>query len=269
MMLILELRRLGTMGSAVLPIFILSALADNVRPHTFPANPDDAVLVAAWWLAFAVALWFAASVGFWVLAEKLPTSPQRRHWHERGAQWTMPGSRHLARGVFAASTLVIPACSTSGPEAPILHAVDVNLSDQTFSANRTSASSQSPTTQLPHSTTSTAADSSSTTSSSTVELAPEPPPIEVGIGPHPIALSENAKNDESGATYTVQEGDSLWSIAQAHTTRGTSSHLSTHVSSYWRQLIQDNAASLRSGDPNLIFVGETINLPPLSSVTAD
>jgi nucleoid-associated protein YgaU len=36
------------------------------------------------------------------------------------------------------------------------------------------------------------------------------------------------------------------------------------ISPYWRAVIRANRAALRSGDPDLIFPGEWISLPPTS-----
>lgn len=61
--------------------------------------------------------------------------------------------------------------------------------------------------------------------------------------------------------YTVVKGDNLWSIAAGHleTERETTSK--ADIARYWRRVIAANKEHLRSGDPNLIFPGETIELP--------
>lgn len=61
----------------------------------------------------------------------------------------------------------------------------------------------------------------------------------------------------------VREGDHLWSISEdtLETMLG-SSVPDDVVSPYWRQVVEVNAPLLRSGDPDLIFPGETVVLPP-------
>lgn len=49
--------------------------------------------------------------------------------------------------------------------------------------------------------------------------------------------------------YTIQSGDTLWGIAQRFLGSG----------SRWPEIYR--ASSLRSGDPNLIFPGEVVNIP--------
>jgi nucleoid-associated protein YgaU len=63
------------------------------------------------------------------------------------------------------------------------------------------------------------------------------------------------------------QGDNLWTISRDHLARVTGRHasdLSDHeIATYWLRVIAANRASLRSGDPDLIFPGESIQLPPV------
>jgi hypothetical protein len=52
-------------------------------------------------------------------------------------------------------------------------------------------------------------------------------------------------------------GDNLWSIAAAH----IGARRAADVVPYWRQVVDANRSTLRSGDPNLIFPGELVALP--------
>jgi hypothetical protein len=65
------------------------------------------------------------------------------------------------------------------------------------------------------------------------------------------------------------EGDNLWTIARDHiaaVTNRRSSDLSDHeIATYWLRVIAVNRAALRSGNPDLIFPGELIMLPPLNT----
>jgi hypothetical protein len=55
-----------------------------------------------------------------------------------------------------------------------------------------------------------------------------------------------------GAPYVVRSGDSLSDIARQAYGQGKR----------WREIWEANKTQLRSGDPNVIFPGETINIPP-------
>lgn len=73
---------------------------------------------------------------------------------------------------------------------------------------------------------------------------------------------------EVGRHHAVVPGDNLWDIAAAHLAQAhgiAGSELSpAEIHAYWTRLIAANRDSLRSGDPNLIYPGEVIQLPPLS-----
>jgi len=62
--------------------------------------------------------------------------------------------------------------------------------------------------------------------------------------------------------YTVRKGDNLWRIALAHL--ADNSEPNVGLGSYWRLVIETNRGRIRSGDPNLIFPGEVILLPPVT-----
>ena len=58
----------------------------------------------------------------------------------------------------------------------------------------------------------------------------------------------------------VEPGDHLWRISKRHL---DSLEAFGPVAAYWRQVITANVDSLRSGDPDLIYPGEVITLPPV------
>ncbi|MFZ0013748.1 MAG: hypothetical protein WAL25_06480 [Acidimicrobiia bacterium] len=73
-----------------------------------------------------------------------------------------------------------------------------------------------------------------------------------------------SRDDTPTTTETevvVQRGDHLWKISARH--------LRTHaperpIAGYWLDVIDENMARLRSGDPDLIYPGEVILMPELS-----
>jgi hypothetical protein len=69
----------------------------------------------------------------------------------------------------------------------------------------------------------------------------------------------------AGHDITVEAGDNLWNLAKheltdAHGERPTNAE----IVPYWRDVIDANADELRSGDPDLIYPGETITLPAIA-----
>lgn len=75
-------------------------------------------------------------------------------------------------------------------------------------------------------------------------------PIVIGVG----------TAGEDGTSVVVEPGDHLWKISEQHL--GESG--STEVAPYWRRVVVLNEPTLRSGDPDLIYPGETIRLPPIN-----
>jgi len=66
----------------------------------------------------------------------------------------------------------------------------------------------------------------------------------------------------------VVQGDNLWTISRDHLAavgNRRPSDLSDHeIATYWLRVIAVNRSSLRSGNPDVIFPGELIMLPPVS-----
>jgi nucleoid-associated protein YgaU len=76
----------------------------------------------------------------------------------------------------------------------------------------------------------------------------------------PIGLSTGGKTVSS---VVVEEGDHLWKISQTHLDQVLGKQATAgEVDPYWRSVIEANRKRLVSGDPNLIFPGEVVVLPP-------
>jgi len=86
------------------------------------------------------------------------------------------------------------------------------------------------------------------------------------IGTVPVAAPgrTDAAVAAAATNYTVVAGDNLWAIA-AHRLRESvgTQHSTAVIARYWRRLVAANAGTLRSGDPNLIYPGEVVLLPPV------
>ena len=75
----------------------------------------------------------------------------------------------------------------------------------------------------------------------------------------PVALGEGPAPNGS---VVVQPGDHLWKISATHLEGSLDRPPEpAEIDSYWRVVIETNRASLTSGDPDLIFPGEVIELP--------
>lgn len=76
----------------------------------------------------------------------------------------------------------------------------------------------------------------------------------------PVRMVSESEGAE-GAEVTVRPGDHLWKISARHLGEHSPD---SQVAPYWRRVVAVNTPNLRSGDPDLIYPGETISLPPIS-----
>lgn len=96
--------------------------------------------------------------------------------------------------------------------------------------------------------------------------APTPPastPAPPGPGPVP---APPAPGPLRATNVVVRPGDDLWRLAAARlqTALGRVANAS-EIGPYWVEVVEANRARLRSGDPDLIFPGEELWLPPFPS----
>lgn len=82
----------------------------------------------------------------------------------------------------------------------------------------------------------------------------------VGRGDRPHAETQERARD--AAAHTVVAGDHLWGIAEARLRAAWEREpTEAETAAYWREVIAANRARLVSGDPDLVFPGEVIELP--------
>jgi len=67
--------------------------------------------------------------------------------------------------------------------------------------------------------------------------------------------------ESPSGTVVVERGDHLWKISERHLGPNTPDR---QVAPYWREVIEVNTPTLRSGDPDLIYPGEVVALPEVS-----
>lgn len=96
--------------------------------------------------------------------------------------------------------------------------------------------------------------------------APSPaPPYPPGAesAPAPAVPPPEATAGDGPASTTVVPGDNLWLISERALAGALGRPPSEReVASYWRLVIDENRDRLRSGDPDLIYPGEVVVLPP-------
>jgi hypothetical protein len=82
----------------------------------------------------------------------------------------------------------------------------------------------------------------------------------------PRAPAPDTAGHAQAQVHVVAAGENLWRIAADHLAahRGVARAQLTpgDVASYWHALVAANADRLRSGDPDLVYPGERIRLPP-------
>ena len=84
--------------------------------------------------------------------------------------------------------------------------------------------------------------------------------VDTTAQPVRLPITVSATNQQS---VVVVVGDHLWKISSRHLKTATVE--TSDVATYWRAVIDLNLDDLRSGNPDLIYPGEVISLPPGSS----
>jgi nucleoid-associated protein YgaU len=97
-------------------------------------------------------------------------------------------------------------------------------------------------------------------------------PGEPGNEPGSGSKSESSggsgqRGAEQPMTHRVVRGDNLWTIARDHLAaelgRRAADLSDREIGAYWSTVVEENRGRLRSGDPDLIFPGEMVELPPV------
>ena len=77
---------------------------------------------------------------------------------------------------------------------------------------------------------------------------------------HPVTMGNTEPSGGDAGSVTVVEGDHLWKISARRLGEGASDE---EISPYWRQVVVVNTPRLRSGDPDLIYPGEIVEVPAI------
>ena len=77
----------------------------------------------------------------------------------------------------------------------------------------------------------------------------------------PVTVRDSSEPASIPETIVVEKGDHLWKIAARRLGDGSTND---EIAPYWREVVEINTPLLRSGDPDLIYPGEVVELPRLS-----
>ena len=204
------------------------------------APPQDAVAAVLRLVATAAAWWLLATSGLY-LAARLTRVPAM----VRTLEWTTPPAvRRLIDRAVALSVIASLAGGTAAfagggnSPAPVVAVVGGQPGILLPPGTRPGTQPQPSPEPLP---------------------VPAPPVAPV---PQNSALGEGAAPPGPPDRHTVQRGDNLWTIAANHLADSGITRSNGRIAPYWKELIQENRSGLRSGNPDLIFPGETVTLPP-------
>jgi nucleoid-associated protein YgaU len=76
----------------------------------------------------------------------------------------------------------------------------------------------------------------------------------------PVSVPSPAPQETEASSVVVAKGDHLWKISVRHLGKDGSED---QVAPYWRQVVDVNTPHLKSGDPDLIYPGEVVELPAI------
>ena len=256
---------LGSEVAAVLVLHRLGRVDGLGGPGTDPigwlrsASPEEVVAGGSRLVALVCACWLLASTLLYVVActSRLPVAvraaraavlPRIRHQVDRALAASVVGASIVTAGGGAAAGDELPPPTTVPP-------VVVIAQDQ-----RPAPESPLPAPDVRQ--------GRAVEALPPMPPAPEPtPPPEPPVPPAPPPSAEPPAPPPPSPppaapalpdAHVVMPGDNLWSITAARV--GTDDR--NAVGRYWARLVSLNRATLRSGDPDLIYPGETLQLPP-------
>ncbi len=229
-----------------------------------PRQPEDVVVFVAAVILCVIVGWFMVNVVSWTVALRRGLTLRR---------FTLPGTRRLAQ-VFLALSLGT-ACIAEADESPTMVLIEGEVGPTTVEARSgtmatsTALSSTMATSTAPTSTTATSTAPTSATPPPADEAPGEAAPLDRAQPSTTTTPDVEAASDRQGEgeidsipahDLIVNRGDNLWSLSVETLQRhGIADPSASTVASYWRLVIAAN--NVRSGNPNLIVVGETIHMP--------
>lgn len=229
-------------------------LADTPPEDVLVALVRVAALVLAWWLVASTALYVLARM------TRVPSLVRAVEWA------TLPAVRRLVGGVAVTTVAAGSVLGTSGVAAAA-------PPDRTPVVVQLGAEDTSVTTGPRYRPRPAGSDDTVGTATAPAVAAVTTPPARAAV-PSPVADRGDGSSSTGGASgalddaanYVVRPGDNLWKVAERHlaklTGRSETDVASAEVGRYWARLVDHNRGRLRSGDPDLIYPGEHLSLPP-------
>lgn len=214
------------------------------------ASPEDAIAAVGALIALGLAYWVAATTLLYLATRVMPAGRSMT----RLTGLTLPVIRRTIDRALAATVAV---AVLAGPMSPAMAGPPESPPPAIFEI----ASDGIPVPHLTPTSAGAAGEPAGEPDDATVQpIAPANPAVPVR-GPAPVVGAVPTPSPILANRRTVVSGDNLWRIA-ADVVTATDSKVP--VAHYWRRLIAENRATLRSGDPNLIYPGEILLLPPVS-----
>jgi hypothetical protein len=211
----------------------------RLGPWLRDAPPADVLVALLRWAALAGALWVLATTLLYVAA-----SASRLRGAVVAVRWsTLPIVRRTVDAAFAATLVggaVLSSNAASATDTPRPTTVTV-VRDGRSGHITALPPDAAPPAPVP------------------VVVPPPPavPPPAPAPGPAPV-----------GDEVVVAPGDNLWDLAAAHlaavTGRPRTEISDAEIAPYWATVCEENGPRLTSGDPDLVYPGERIELPPVS-----
>ncbi|HEY3095593.1 MAG TPA: hypothetical protein VGK05_02040 [Acidimicrobiia bacterium] len=241
------LHRLGSIDGFAIPRQDFGRwLRETPSEDVLLAGIRLAALIAAWWLLITTLLYVgarladlhgAASAIGWAML------PATRRWADKAVALSIVAASALALTRSAAAD---PSPPTSAAPPPV--AVDLDHRDQPG---------------IPYAPAPTVRTERNGIAPSPTVLAPPP---SAPVTPPPAPATPPLTSFASGR-HVIVSGEHLWSIAARHLAAGTgrsSADLTpADIAPYWRRVVEHNRPELRSGEPDLVYPGEVIELPPV------
>jgi hypothetical protein len=196
---------------------------------------EDAIAAMVWLVAVGCAIWLAVSTLLYLIARasRVPALIRSIEW------MTLPAIRKVSEGALAA--LVVTSTIAATPvraEAPPPMVVVVDEDGALLPPGFVGRGREI--------------------------LQEVRPAVETEVPPLPTLPSQTgADTDEAPpAMVTVQTGDNLWTMSRRHLTDLLNRPpTNQEIAPYWRRVITANQPNLISGDPDLIYAGEVIEMP--------
>jgi len=259
--------RLGVVGSVVVTVVVavgLTVLASRAARRPEPLTTEALALLAAGAVAAAGSARLAVTGVACLLVTRAPGGAPVPRIAARVASGAPLGWRRLVELAATGSTVAALLPTAAGarvPEVPVVRTDPAAVVVDTPVV-------RSPADPTPTSPPTTAAATAAPTPpesapATTVRPPTTPPPNPRPPTGFPPPRRPVDRPDRALTTRVIGPGDHLWGVTRTVLTERLGRHPTTaEIVPLWRTVVTVNAPRLRSGDPDLVFPGERIIVPP-------